>query len=273
MSKYKRQVTEEEIRDQMIENGEMDEEGNLLEANKEDLEEGNKDEIDWKKRHDDGRRYQIQLQSKNKELESRLLDLEKQLNEKVSVPDNIEEFEEWAAEYPKVAEMVRIAARREAAQLDESVKERLTGLDVLEKKNRMLEQKDRLRALQPDFYSEIAPTEEFRDWVLNKAPEWAREAIFNEDNPNAEIVSTVIDSYKLQTGWKSNAKPDKKTTSNDAASSVKSSSSSAPKAKQSSEWSESRVNRMNIHEYEKYEDEINTAIQNGTFVYDMSHAQ
>lgn len=277
MSKYKRQETNEEIRERMIASGEMDENGNLLEIEEEENQEDQskiEEVIDWKKRHDDGRRYQIQLQSKNKELESRVSDLEARLKDSVSVPDNIEKFEEWSKEYPIVAEMVRIAARKEASQLDDEIKGKLTSLDELTKKNRMIEEKEKLRALQPDFYTEIATSPEFKDWILNKAPQYAREAVFNENNPNAEIVSTVIDSFKVQTNWKSkNNSQRQKTTSNDAASSVRNNKSSAPKVSETSEWSESRVNRMSLRDYEKHENEISEAIRNGTFVYDMSNAQ
>lgn len=275
MTKYKRQLTEEEIRDEMIENGQMDEEGNLLEPNvkEEEEEKTSTDNIDWKKRHDDGRRFQIQLQQENKQLEERLKEVEQKLSESTTVPENMEEFEEWVKEFPKVYDMVKIVARQEASNLDESIKTKLTKIDELDQQEKMKAEKAKLARLQPDFYEKIAPSEEFKDWILNVAPEWARNAVLDSKNPNAEIVSTVIDSYKVQTGYSSPKKSEKKTTSQDAASSVSTKKGSTPKVKETSEWSESRVNSLTIDQYEKYEDEINEAIQNGTFVYDMRDAQ
>lgn len=278
--KYRRQKTEEELRDEMIERGEMDEDGNLIENNQvqQENEEGNKpdlsaEQIDWKKRHDDGRRFQIQLQSRNKELEQRLADVEKQLSEKVSVPDNLEEFEEWVKEFPKVADMVKIAARQELASLDKSIEEKLKKVDKLDSDSRMREEREKLAKLQPDFYTEIARSEEFKDWILNVADDWAREAVFDEKNPNAALVSTVIDSFKVRTGYGKKNKTTTKTTSDDAASSVRTGKSSAPKEGKTKKWSESSVDKLSIHEYEKYEEEINQAIMDGTFEYDMRDAQ
>lgn len=280
MTKYKRQMTEAELREEMIERGEMDEEGNLIEN--EGQEEGNEnepdsqpsqDQIDWKKRHDDGRRFQIQLQQKNKELEGRLQELEGKLNESVKVPDNMAEFEEWVANYPKVADMVRILARQEASSLDQSISKKLEKIDELDHKERLKSERAKLADLQPDFYSQIAPSEEWKDWILNKAPEWAREAVFEEKKPNAELVSTVIDSFKVRTGFGGKKKEDPKTTSREAASSVQTRGRSAPKDAPSNKWSESRVASLSDRDFDKYEEEIAEAMANGTFVYDIRDAQ
>lgn len=279
MTKYKRQMTEAELRDEMIERGEMDEDGNLIETEEEGGEEPehqpeSQDQIDWKKRHDDGRRYQIQLQQKNKELESRLQELENKLNESVQVPDNMAEFEEWVANYPKVADMVRILARQEASSLDQSISKKLEKIDELDHKEKMKSERAKLRSLQPDFYDHIAPSEEWRDWILNKAPDWAREAVLDEKNPNAELVSTVIDSFIVKTGFGGKKKKDDpKTTSHEAASSVQTKGRSAPKDRQTNTWSESRVAALSDRDFDKYEEEIAEAMANGTFVYDIRDAQ
>lgn len=276
--KYKRQMTEEELRDEMIERGEMDEDGNLLSPDEDDeVEKSEKkmsdDSIDWKKRHDDGRRYQLQLQSTNKELEEQVRGLKEELKNKASVPENMEEFEDWVKEYPKVADMMKIIARQEAASLDENFKTKLSKLDEIDQKERLQREKLRLQELQPDFYSNIARSDEFRQWIEN-APEWKRKALAEEKNPDADIVSTIIDSFKQQTGYgQKKPKTDKKTTDEDIASSVSTRSKSAPKDQQKNVWSESRLERLTDQEYEKYEDEIDEAIRNGTFVRDISDAQ
>lgn len=272
MAKYKRQQTQEELEDEMRERGDVNEDGDLQETAPQETDE----QIDWKKRHDDGRRFQIQLQQQNKQLQEQLNELSTQLKEKVSVPDNMEEFNDWVAQYPKVAEMVRIAARQEVSTIDETVTKKLKRIDQLDADAKMREEREKLARLQPDFFSKIRDSEEWRDWILNKAPEWAREAVFDEKNPDAEKVSMIVASFKQQSkdfSGQAQTKQTQKTTDRDAASSVKTKSNSAPKTTQTSEWSESRVNSLSDHEYAKYESEIDEAILNGTFVYDMRDAQ
>lgn len=264
-------MTEDELRDDMIERGEMDENGNLIE---EVEKEPTKENIDWKKRHDDGRRFQIQLQNRVKEQENRISELEEKLSQKVDVPENMDEFNQWVENYPKVYEMVKIAARKEASSLDETIKKKLSRVDELDKKEKLIAEKQRLNQLQPDFYQHIAPSEEWRDWILNKAPEKARLAVFDDVNPDAEQVSLIIDSFKVQTGWSNPTTSTKKKTTVDDASSIRPrSNQTQPKVKTTGEWSESRVLKMSDADFEKYEEEIYAAQRDGTFVYDIRDAQ
>lgn len=272
--KYKRQMTEEELREEMLERGEIDEDGNLVEIEEEpEPIVPREDNVDWKKRYDDGRRFQIQLQTQNKELEHRLTETEKKLSESMTVPDNIEEFEEWVKEFPKVYDMMKIVARQEASSLDENIKTKLSKLDELDQKEKMKVERAKLAQLQPDFYDKILPTQEFKDWIRDVAPQWAKDAIRDEKNPNAELVSMVIDSYKVRSGYGAPKKPDQKTTSQEAASRVQTRNRTAPNDKQTSTWSESRVERLSDAEFDKYEGEIAAAMSDGTFVYDIRDAQ
>lgn len=272
MAKFKRQMTEEELNDELLERGEIDEEGNLLEVSEEKEGDKKEDNIDWKKRHDDGRRFQLQLQARNKELEDKIAELDAKLTESVSVPANMDEFNEWVEQYPKVYEMVKIAARKEAAELDDGIKKRLTRLDELDKESKFREERSKLLELQPDFPS-IAKTEEFQNWLKNEASDWAREALTTYDNPNAIVASDAIDLFKSKYGVGRKKESGKTTDEKEVASSTRTGSRTKPNTGPESKWSESKVAALSQREYEKFEEEIEEAIMSGTFVYDMRDAE
>lgn len=274
MSKYKRQPSFEEVRDDMIERGELDADGNPIEPKEVKDDKPSKPDHDWKQRYDDSRRFIQELQTKLKSVEGTLEAVSKEKEEALNrVPTNEKEFEEWLAKYPKLAEMIGILARKEGEKLVKSVgdeqKKVIEDLNNLKLEREVEEAKAKLRKLQPDFYTDIAPSQEFHDWLENEASDWAKKAILNPDRPDAQLASDVIDLYKMRRTAKTNAP--KTTDVLDIASSSRGSTPS-PKGTTKVKWSESIVHRLSDKEYAKYEEEIHDAMAKGEFDYDMSKA-
>lgn len=231
-------------------------------------------EHDWKKRHDDVRRYLNQVQSELKAEKERNDALAREMATKVAPPENEAEFNEWLSRYPKLADMMAILARKEAKKIVDSAapetKKVVEDLEKIKLEREVELAKKELAKLQPDFYTEIAPSEEFRDWIVNHAPEWARKAIVNPDKPDAQLASDVIDLYKAKHPTKAPSRPT--TDPREIASATRESPSPVPRNASKTRWSESKVMKLSQREYDKYEEEILEARAKGEFDYDLSAA-
>lgn len=263
-SKYRRQLTPLEIEEE------------LAPVNPENQEDQNTPapvEHDWKKRHDDVRRYLNQVQSELKAEKERSEALAAEMATKVAPPENEAEFNEWLSRYPKLADMMAILARKEAKKIvDTATPETKKVVEDLEKfkLEREVEiAKAELAKLQPDFYTTIAPSEHFKDWIMNQAPEWARKALVSPDKPDAQLASDVIDLYKAKHP-KANSRPT--TDPREIASGTRESPSPVPRNTNKVRWSESKVSKLSQREYEKFEEEIHDAMASGNFDYDLSAA-
>lgn len=228
---------------------------------------------DWKKRHDDVRRYLNQVQSELKAEKEKNEALSREAATKVVPPENEAEFNEWLSRYPKLADMMAILARKEAKKIVDTAapetKKVVEDLEKIKLEREVELAKKELAKLQPDFYTEIAPSEEFKDWLLNRAPEWARKALVNPDRPDAQLASDVIDLYKA----KHQKTPSKPTTDpREIASATRESPSPVPRNATKTKWSESKVMKLSQRDYDKYEEEILEARAKGEFDYDLSAA-
>lgn len=208
----------------------------------------NKEEETWKKRHGDLRRLSQKQAEDLKKAEKRLADLEKE-KRSVDLPSP-EEAAEWAKTNPKAAAIIRALASEASPSNDvEEIRRELA-------KNK---QEVAIKKLHPDF-DEITASDEFHDWAESQTRS-VQNLIYDGD---VDDVIWAINLYKKELVKAEN--PNKA-----AAKNVISKSSNAPVDDNSKKkFSESQVQKMPLHEYEKHEDAIKEAMKNGTFVYDLS---
>ena len=275
ITKYKRQATEDEIRD----DHELDQEAEPVEKVEQKVEviqdkkEVSNEEETFKKRYGDLRRYQQEKENefkrKIKELEERLLNTNNE-----PLPTTEEELQEWVNKYPVVANMVKALARKEAEKLDTKYADKVSRVEELEKEAIIKREMNKLMRLQPDFYGDngILASPEFADWVENHAKPWAREALTTVEDVDAEKASDAIELFKVQTSWgkkKVNESENKMQT----AASVQSPRNTKPaQTVRKYKFSESQVEKMSQREYDAKEEEILEAMRTGQFEYDLSVA-
>lgn len=288
MARYRRQKTEQEIKDELGENTPEEVVEPTNEVKKPEtvvaapVDTSNSGNVDWKQRHDDLRRYLNTKDGEIKELQVKLKELEEK-DIMDSIPTTVDEINKWMEDYPKIRDVIKYLAREEASRMGESAKTAQKRVESLERDIKVREEAQKLMQLQPDFYSEIVKSEEFREW-MQEAPAWAKKALSDGENPNAQEASDAIDLFKLRTGWKSSSEKKKEeekqnereTTARESASSVKTpKASNAPSdnARGGNVWSESRVAKLSGREYERVESQIMEAIQKGEFIYDIRDSQ
>ena len=245
---------------------ELEEKGKPQEEEKK-IPEKSKDptEETWAKRYADGRRYQQTLADKITGLEAQL----KAKSTEVKYPKTPEEVSEWKKVYPDLWGIMKTIALEEVDGSKKVVEERFKELDEKEKMLARREAYRELLGFHPDF-DEVKETKEFEDWVMDQ-PKWVYEALYLNET-DARAAARAIDLYKLDTGVTAKeTKKKKEAETREAAQSIRTPSGNAPD-RDTAKWSESKVAELNRRDTEKYWPQIEAAISDGTFVYDLSGA-
>ena len=224
------------------------------------------EERTFKKRYGDLRRH---TQEKEKEFQTQLDELKKQLNKatkkEMKLPKSDEDITEWAKEYPDVAAIVETIAMKKAKEQSDELSDRIKQIDERDANSIKEKAEVELLRLHPDF-SNIRESDDFHDWAEDQ-PKWVQNALYENDN-DAKSAARAIDLYKSDKGI---GKTEKKSNDAGAAKAVTTKSkTSVSETNNAVTYKESDVERMSAQQYEKQADKIMEAIRSGNFVYDVS---
>ena len=221
------------------------------------------EEKSFKKRYGDLRRH---MQQKEKEWDEKFEALQKASTKAGIVPPKSDEdIEEWTNKYPDVASIVETIAAKKAQEMFEKADTRLKELDEAQAEANRVKSENEIRKSHSDF-DDLRQSDEFHDWA-DAQPKWVRDALYENADDPASVVR-VIDLYKSDKGLTKEAK---KANKKAAASPVsKRSKTEVDVDDANGSIRESEVARMSDKEFEERSDEINKAMRNGKFVYDVS---
>ena len=225
----------------------------------------NAEEKTFKKRYGDLRRHS---QQKEKEFQTKVDQLTKQLSEatkkEIKLPKTEEELENWAKEYPDVAAIVETIAIKKSKETSKQLEEKVKSINELQLTATKEKAEVELMKIHPDF-SEIRDSDAFHEWA-DEQPKWVQDALYDNDN-DARSAARAIDLYKIDKNITT-----KKPKNKDAAKAVntKSERLTLDNNDTSGAIKESDVQKMSAQEYEKRSDEIMEAIRSGKFIYDLS---
>ena len=230
----------------------------------------NAEEKTFKKRYGDLRRH---TQKQQKDFDSKLSALQKQLDEatksQIQLPKSEEELEEWSKEYPDVAAVIETIAIKKSREQSQDIETKLKEIDDLQTSARREKAEVELLSLHPDF-EDIRTSNDFHDWA-DEQPKWVQDALY-ENETDARSAARAIDLYKVDRGIERTEKKTKPKSNKSAASLV---DSNSPKTLPDTEgnskkWKESTVEAMSSAEYEKNADVIMDSIRSGNFIYDVT---
>ena len=259
--RYKRESIEEVDKEiEELEAQRSQQEPEVTEEQEEDL---NPEEKTFKKRYGDLRRHTQQIQEQHTgELRKLQQQVESLTRKQVKLPKTDEELEEWSEKYPDVAKIVETIATKKALEARKDVEEKLKYVDEMQTKVQVEKAENELSKLHPD-YIDLRMSEEFHQWVTEQ-PKWIQSALYENDTDHL-AAAKAIDLYKLET-----KKVTKKSTKDAAKSVSNTKRSDEPTATNRNVWSESRVKGLSAKDWDKYEEDIQTAVREGTFVYDLT---
>lgn len=238
------------------------------------------DEENWKKRHGDLRSYTSKLINEKDQLlsekDDKIAELER---EKDKLPTNKIEAENWVKEYPDLARVLGTLIETQTEYVKEDVK---TVRQELEAERHSMAKEKAFNAVcqvHSDF-PQLIQTQDFKDWVLKQPLSKAEggrgrigraihDALY-ENDLDAEAAIEAVDVYKSDMAAKT---PKKDNTAREAAASVKRTSAATPSEHSDKRtFKESEIEKMRPWDYDKLEDEIETARREGRIVYDISGA-
>ena len=238
-------------------------ETDIKEEAQEDDSKLSREEKSFKKRYGDLRRH---MSEKEKEWGDKLTALENRMKgESIIPPKSDEDIEEWAKEYPDVAGIVETIAAKKAQEMFNKAESRFQELDEAHSEAQRVKAENVIRKSHEDF-DDLRQSDQFHNWA-DEQPKWVKDALYENMDDPASVVR-VIDLFKIDNGMTIAAKKQSKKA---AASTVaKGTRTSLDTKGVQGQIKESDVARMSSKEFEEMQDQINEAMRNGKFVYDMS---
>ena len=245
-------------------------ESDAIEAEKQKEVEATKDkpykQPNYKKRYDDLKAHYDSRLNEFKAREQELIQEAVSNRPEYKAPKSAEELEEFKKEYPDVYEVVESVAH---IQSENQVAELQTRLDAIQERETEVlkrEAEKDLRETHPDF-DEIRNSDEFQEWA-ELQPEVIKDWIFN--NPDdATLASRALDLFKKDIGLDVQQVTESTSNSKEATQSAAdmiSTKTTSVDPKQQRVWSEKEITAMSVAEFDKFEEEISNAMQEGRII-------
>ena len=215
---------------------------------------------DYKKRYDDLKRH---YDAKLNEFKTREEELLNQVNQpEYKAPKTEEELEKFKNDYPDVYEVVETVAHLQSESKAKVLEERLSKLQ--ERENQLVRQdaEKRLMERHPDF-EDIRNSDDFHGWAKEQ-PKSIQDWIYNNAD-DADLASRALDLFKKDFGIEPTKIKSSSRTRKSAADMVSTKTTSV-EPKQQKIWSEKEIAAMSVAEFDKYEQEISDAMQEGRIV-------
>ena len=216
---------------------------------------------DYKKRYDDLKKHYDNKLNEFKVREEELLNQVQQPEYKA--PKTEEELEQFKNNYPDVYEVVETVAHMQSESKAKVLEERLSKLQQREQELIQKDAEKRLMERHPDF-EDIRNSDDLHTWAKEQ-PESIQTWIYSNAN-DADLASRALDLFKKDFGieptkTKSSSKPTRQ-----SAADMVSTKTTTVEPKQEKVWSEREIAAMSMAEFDKYEQDISDAMQDGRIV-------
>ena len=221
----------------------------------------NAEERVFKKRYDDLKRHYDSTLGKHKDEVRTLRTQLEQSSKQFVPPKSKDELEAWRKEYPDVYDMVETIAMTKADTRAKEMEDKYQNLQVQQEQISREKAEVELLKAHPDF-QDIRQKDEFHEWAAKQDP--IIQGWLYENTANASLAGRAIDLYKMDAGVSKLSKKQETAVKKEAAKAItktaKATETELPKKKV---WSNAEISKMNVREYEKYEEEIDKAIREG----------
>ena len=213
---------------------------------------------DYKKRYDDLKKH---YDNKLNEFRLREEELKNQVQQpEYKAPKTVEELEKFKNDYPDVYEVVETVAHMQSESKAKVLEERLSKLQQREQELIRKDAEKRLMDRHPDF-EDIRNSDDFHSWAKEQPDSIQKWIYSNADD--ADLASRALDLFKKDIGM--DVPPQEKSSSKttQSAADMVSTKTTTVEPKQQKIWSEREIAAMSMDEFDKYEEEISNAMQEG----------
>jgi len=218
---------------------------------------------DYKKRYDDLKKHYDSKLNEFKSREQELIEEATKNRTEYKAPKTEEELEQFKNQYPDVYEVVETVAHLQSESKAKVLEERLSKLQ--ERENQLIRQdaEKRLMERHPDF-EDIRNSDDFHGWAKEQ-PKSIQDWIYSNAD-DADLASRALDLFKKDFGIEPvKTKSSSKQTRKSAADMV-STKTTTVEPKQEKVWSEREIAALSMAEFDKYEQEISDAMQEGRII-------
>ena len=216
---------------------------------------------DYKKRYDDLKKHYDSKLNEFKSREQELIEEATSNRTEYKAPKSPEELEEFKNNYPDVYEVVETVAHLQSETKAKVLEERLSKLQ--ERENNLIRQdaEKRLMERHADF-EDIRNSDDFHEWA--KEQHSSIQAWIYDNNDDADLASRALDLFKKDLGIDvPKAKSSSKKPTRQSAADMVSTKTTSVEPNSEKVWSEREIASMSMAEFDKYEQEISDAMQEG----------
>jgi hypothetical protein len=220
----------------------------------------------YKKRYDDLKKHYDGKVSEFKQREQELLAEVRIKTPEYAPPKSAEDLERFRSEYPDLYETVESVAHLRSQEQVQGLQEKLRAIEERELTIVRREAENKLRERHPDF-EDIRGDEGFHSWAKAQPDEIQHWVYKNPDN--VALASRAIDFYKMEKGLKihdGSRQQSRKPAPKSNAADFVSTKTTTVDTKQPRVWTQREIAALSIHEYDRYEQEIDIAISEGRVV-------
>jgi hypothetical protein len=217
----------------------------------------------YKKRYDDLKKHYDNKLNEFRHREQELIEEATKNRTEYKAPKTEEELEEFKNNYPDVYEVVETVAHMQSESKAKVLEERLSKLQQREQQLIRKDAEKRLYDRHPDF-EDIKNSDDFHTWAKEQ-PDSIQKWIYSNAE-DADLASRALDLFKKDLGIEPvKTKSSSKKTRQSAADMVSTKTTSV-EPKQQKVWSEREIAAMSMAEFDKYEEDISNAMQEGRIV-------
>ena len=217
----------------------------------------------YKKRYDDLKKHYDSKLNEFRIREQELLEEATKNRTEYKAPKTEEELEQFKNNYPDVYEVVETVAHLQSESKAKVLEERLSKLQERENQLIRKDAETRLMEKHPDF-EDIRNSDDFHTWAKEQ-PESIQKWIYS-NTQDADLASRALDLFKKDFGIEPvKTRSSSKKTRQSAADMVSTKTTSV-EPKQQKVWSEREIAAMSMAEFDKYEEDISNAMQEGRIV-------
>tara|TARA_R100001198_G_scaffold65335_1_gene38588 strand:- start:336 stop:1199 length:864 start_codon:yes stop_codon:yes gene_type:complete len=220
---------------------------------------------DYKKRYDDLKRHYDSKLNEFKAREQELLDEALKNRPDYVAPKTPEELEAFKKEYPDVFEVVETVAHMQSSEKAKVLEEQLSTLQAREQETLQRQALTRLRERHPDF-EDIKNSATFQQWAKEQ-PESIQTWIYSNAN-DADLASRALDLFKRDIGLDASSvqEPQLRSENRANAADMVSTKTTSVDPKTAKIWTEKEISQLSMAEFDKFEEEISNAMQEGRIV-------
>jgi hypothetical protein len=217
----------------------------------------------YKKRYDDLKKHYDQKLSEFKRTEQELREQSREAEPQYQAPKSQEDLDRFRTEYPDLYDTVETVAHMRSQQEVEALRSRFSVIEEREAQIAAREAESALQERHPDF-DQIRGDDSFHEWAQEQ-PDQIQDWIYNNPN-NVTLAVKALDLYKLETGKGQGSR--KRRSGNrqpqgGSAADMVSTKTTNVDAKEAKIWTESEIAKMSLDQFDRHEDEIKIAMEEG----------